>query len=101
MTIHDKWRPYYEHRQSTDDWQPPSNWLAFLSPMPLPVACIRCVLIATCSPRGMLYMRPSYDCLLLSFYCPKLDPPEQVHTSATALRLPLSTPILNFIDFIA
>jgi hypothetical protein len=69
--------------------------------MPLPVACIRCVLVATCSPHGMLYMRLSHVCLLPSFFCPKLDPPEQVHTSATALRLPLSPPILNFIGIIA
>ena len=46
-------------------------------------------------------MRPSHDCSLPSLFCVKLYPPEQVHTSTTALRLPLSTPILNFIDFIA
>src|SRR6266852_4050898 len=91
----------YEYRQITDDWQPPSNCWPSLSTMPLPVACIGCVLVATCSPRGMLYMRPSHDCVLPSFFCPRLDPPEQVYTSTTALRLPLSTPILNFIDFIA
>jgi hypothetical protein len=46
-------------------------------------------------------MRLSLHCLLPAFFCPRLDPPEQVHKSATALRLPLSTPILNYIDFIA